>query len=164
MIFETERLLIRKLNFNDLEGFHLLESDAKVLKYATGNVKNITENEAELKGLISKYTMPNNNFWIYAAEIKKNNCFLGTVALVKDGFDDEIGYRILQKYWGMGYGTELCAGLVNYCKDLNLKKIVGYVVNKNIASVRILRNLNFKKIKTFINEENFVETKYQLEL
>ena len=41
MIFETERLIIRKLNLEDLDAFHKLESNANVLKYATGEVKTI---------------------------------------------------------------------------------------------------------------------------
>ena len=47
MIFETERLLIRKLILDDLAPFHQLESNQNVLKYATGEVKNLSENKIE---------------------------------------------------------------------------------------------------------------------
>ena len=48
MIFETERLLIRKLVLEDLNPFHELDSNPLVLKYATGEVKSFTENETAL--------------------------------------------------------------------------------------------------------------------
>ncbi|TMM31402.1 GNAT family N-acetyltransferase [Polaribacter aestuariivivens] len=163
MIFETERLLIRKLHINDLKGFHSLESNPNVLKFATGNVKNFKENKNELKDLIRRYQLPYNNFWIYAVVLKENNNFIGTVALVKDGIDDEIGYRFIEAYWKNGFATELCNGLIAYCKQLGIPKLVGYVVDENIASAKILKRLNFKVVKHFISENmQMPETKYEL--
>ena len=165
MIFETERLLIRKLKSSDLNEFHKLESNPNVLKYADGEVKSYLENEKELKGLIAKYTQRGNDFWIYAIERKFDSQFVGTLALVKDNLDDEIGYRFLEKYWGNGYGFEVCKATIVYCKQLGLKKIVGYVVDKNIASAKILEKLNFKVVKKFVSDDiHLPETKYELEL
>jgi len=164
MIFETERLLIRKLVLDDLQPFHELESNPLVLKYAIGKPKTFNDNKKELIALISKYNQPKNDFWIYAIERKTDKSFIGTVALVKDNFDDEIGYRFLEKVWKLGYGSEICKGLISYCKKIGMKKIIGYVVNKNRASLKILENNNFKIICIFINDENQQETKYELDL
>lgn len=165
MIFETERLLIRKLILEDLEPFHKMESNPKVLKYATGKVKTLAENKEELKDLVAKYNTLKNDFCIYAIERKSDNNFIGTVALVKDNLDDEIGYRFLEKYWNNGYGFEICGGLINYCKQIKMFKIIGYVVDKNIASAKILEKYHFKKIETKINTDlQLTETKYELYL
>ena len=164
MIFETERLLIRKLVLDDLYSFHELESNPLVLKYATGEPKTFNENEKELKILISKYSKTKNNFWIYAIERKSDQEFIGTVALVKDEKEDEIGYRFLERFWGFCYGFETCKGLVAYCKIIGMEKIIGYVVDDNIASAKILEKNNFKIISIFKNDENQQETKYELEL
>lgn len=163
MIFETERLLIRKLNFKDLIDFHQLESSYNVLKYATGTVKALEENRLGLKELIYKYKMPNNKFWIYAIERKKDTSFLGTVALVKDGLDDEIGYRFIEKYWKKGYGSEVCKGLISYCKKIGKKKLIAYVIDENTASIKIIEKIGFNKVKTFVNEDKMLlETKYEI--
>ncbi|QTE23476.1 GNAT family N-acetyltransferase [Polaribacter cellanae] len=163
MIFETERLLIRKLNVKDLQGFHTLESNPNVLKYATGNVKNFQENKKELQDLIRRYNLAHNDFWIYAIILKEHTTFIGTVALVKDGADNEIGYRFLEEYWGNGFATELCKGLISYCKQLGMPKIVGYVVDENTASAKILKRFSFKVVKHFISEDiQLPETKYEL--
>ncbi|UAM99247.1 GNAT family N-acetyltransferase [Polaribacter litorisediminis] len=165
MIFETERLLIRKLNLNDLGPFHQLESNPKVLKYATGEVKNLKENNIELLDLIARYDKHLNDFWIYAIERKLDNKFIGTLALVKDNINDEIGYRFLEKYWGNGYGFEVCKATIIYCKQRGIKKLVGYVVDENIASVKILKKLNFKIVTYFLSDDiKLPETKYELEL
>lgn len=165
MIFKTERLLIRKLHLKDLQPFHEMESNANVLKYATGFCKSYHENEAELKTLIYNYNTPDNNFYIYAIQRKIDQVFVGTIALVKDGIDDEIGYRFLEKFWGNGYGFEACEGVINYCKKQGKKKLVGYVVDKNHASKKILLRLNFKAVKHFVSEDcKLPETKFVLYL
>ena len=165
MIFETERLLIRKLILDDLHAFHELESNPLVLKYATGEPKVFNDNRKELVSLISKYKQPENDFWIYAIERNKDKCFIGTVALVKDNLDDEIGYRLLEKYWKLGYGSEVCVGLISYCKKIGLEKIIGYVVDENIASAKILEKNNFKIVKKFISDDiKLPETKFVLYL
>ncbi|WP_405604545.1 GNAT family N-acetyltransferase [Polaribacter sp. Asnod1-A03] len=164
MIFKTERLIVRKLVIGDLESFHKMQSNFNVMKFADGQVKTKAEHFQELKDLIDKYNLLNNDFWIYAIETKKNHQFIGTVALIKDNLDDEIGYRLLEKYWNLGYGSEICKGLIFYCKQIKFKKIVAYVIDKNIASVKILEKNNFITVDEFFNDESEKEIKYVLEL
>ncbi len=128
-------------------------------------LKTAIECEIELKELIDKYEKPLNDFWIYAIDRKVDSKFVGTVALVKDNVDDEIGYRFVQEYWGKGYATEICKGLIIYCKSVGMKKIVGYVVDENIASAKILKRFNFTEVKKFVSEDiGLPETKYELVL
>ncbi len=163
MIFETERLIVRKLIIDDLYAFHEMQSNPKVMQFATGEPKNFEDNKLELKSLISKYDVEENDFWIYAIHDKISNNFVGTVALVKDDKDDEIGYRFLEKYWSRGYGSEICKGLIVYCKSIGMNKIIGYVVDKNIASTKILEKYNFKVVsKYFCKDIGLPETKYEL--
>ncbi len=166
MIFETERLVIRKLLMKDLESFFELESNPKVLQYATGEVKTLLECENELDKLIKMYDDPKNDFWIYAIETKEESEFMGTVALVKDEEgNDEIGYRFIERFWGKRYATEACAGLISYCKEIGMTKIIGNVVNENKASELILLKNGFRKIKEFISDDiGLPETKYELNL
>jgi len=165
MIFETERLIVRKLVLEDLESFHALQSNPKVMQFADGEVKCLEAHTIELKELISKYILANNDFWIYAIVRKSDSKFVGTIALVKDGEDDEIGYRFLEKYWRKGYATETCGGLIHYCKAIGLQRIIGYVVDENRASSKILEKHNFKRRNHFIGKESQLpETKYELYL
>ena len=113
--------------------------------------------------MIAKYAKHLNDFWIYAVERKSDNKFIGTLALVKDNIDDEIGYRFLEKYWNNGYGFELCKGAIMYCKQKGYKKIVAYCVDENMASAKILVKLNFTVVNHFISDDiKLPETKYEL--
>jgi ribosomal-protein-alanine N-acetyltransferase len=165
MIFETERLIVRKLILDDVISFHEMQSNPNVMRFADGGLKTFDEHSQELSDLIKKYALENNDFWIYAIEKKSDSKFIGTLALVKDVIDDEIGYRLLEKYWNHGYAFEICEATVVYCKKIGIKKLVGYVADENVASVKILERLNFKVVKKMINEDiQLPETKYQLEL
>lgn len=165
MIFETQRLLIRKLKLDDLEPFHLLENNPKVLKFAIGQVKGLEGNKKELLNLIARYEKHLNDFWIYAVVRKSDDIFIGTLALVKDNIDNEIGYRLIEKYWGLGFGYELCKGTLKYCKQIGIKKLVAYCVDENIASAKILKKLGFAIVKHFISDDiNLPETKYEIKL
>lgn len=109
--------------------------------------------------------MPENDFWIYAIERKVDRFFLGTLALVKDGEDDEIGLRFLEEYWSLGYGTEVCQRLLEYCKQIGIQKIGATVVDLNRASTKILIGMGFKQVRKFINKEmQLQETKYEIYL
>ncbi len=164
MIFETERLLVRKLTVGDIQPFYQLESNPKVLQYATGDVKTFSEAEEDLHNLIEKYSLSTNNFWIYTIERKSDKAFVGTLALIKDdNNDDEIGYRFLEKYWKNGYATEICKELIPYCKQIGMTKLIACVVDINVASAKILERFNFKFVKNFISEDiKLQETKYEL--
>ena len=68
---------------------------------------------------------------IYGIIKKSNNQIIETVAVVKDANnDDKIGYRFLENYWGLGYGFEICKGLISYCQKIGMKKIIAYVIDE----------------------------------
>ncbi|MFD2567952.1 GNAT family N-acetyltransferase [Pseudotenacibaculum haliotis] len=166
IIFETERLIVRRLQVGDLEPFHEMQASYNVMRFVRPTAMTREENEKELPDLIRKYDEKDNEFWIYAIERKSDNAFIGTCALVKDdNRDDEIGYRFLQKYWGMGYGYEVCEGLIGYCKSISMPKLIGFVADENIASAKILQKCNFKEVGKHIDPQlNIPETKYELVL
>lgn len=151
---------------SDLEPFHEMQSNPKVLQYADGQVKSLEAHKKELQDLITFYDKKANDFWIYAIERKSDHQFVGTLALVKDDQkDDEIGFRFLEKYWGQGYGFEIGEGLIGYSKSIGIPKLIGYVIDKNVASARILQKLGFEIVEKGIEPETGLpETKYQLKL
>lgn len=166
MIFETNRLCVRKLRISDFDAFHEMQSNAKVMQYVRSIEMTYEENKKELSKLIEFYSKPKNEFLIYAIELKEDATFIGTVALIKDDDNnDEIGYRFLEKYWRMGFGFEIVEGLVIYCKKISIPRIVACVAHKNIASKKIINKLGFTFVGDFISDDlNIHESKFILEL
>jgi [ribosomal protein S5]-alanine N-acetyltransferase len=62
MIFETNRMLVRKLTLEDLTGFHEMQSNPNVMKYVDANPKSLAEHQVELEDVIGKYAETGNDF------------------------------------------------------------------------------------------------------
>jgi RimJ/RimL family protein N-acetyltransferase len=162
MIFETERLLIRKLKVTDIEPFHKMQGNQNVMQYTDGSAKTYDEDVLDLQRVIDFYDKPNNEFWVYAVEKKLDNAFLGTIALIDK---EEIGYRFLEKHWNNGYAYESMLGLLDYCRELGLKHVIAEVIIKNKASEHIIKKAGFKLVKEYLCEDlNLPERLYKLEL
>lgn len=131
-------------------------------------VKEMTfeQNTKELAELIGKYAHIENDFWIYAIEKKLDHKFVGTCALIKDSNkEDEIGYRFLEKYWKLGYGLEICKGIINYCSLVGMPKLIAYVADDNNASIKIVESCYFQFVKKVYDPTlKITETKYELNL
>ncbi len=89
-----------------------MQSNPNVMKFVRLKPNTFEENKAEIKRLMDLYEKPTNDFWIFAIESKETGFFIGTVALVKDKQDDEIGYRLMEEEWSKGYGFEVTKGLI----------------------------------------------------
>ncbi|MEH6704988.1 GNAT family N-acetyltransferase [Galbibacter orientalis] len=164
MIFNTQRLSVRALNFEDLDLFHKMQNDQAVMKYVGGKTYSLEENKKDLLNILKFYENPKNDFWVWAITLKSSSNFIGTIALVRNEKDEyEIGYRLLKEYWKQGYGKEVTNGLIKYAFEVKkIKEIVAYVDKNNITSVRILDS-TFNFIKEFYNEEdNCIDRYYKL--
>ncbi len=166
MIYQTERLLIRKLETSDIVPFHEMQGNPNVMQYTDGVAKSYDEDVLDLQRVIDFYTKPNNDFWVWAVVRKKDAAFLGTIALIKDDENnDEIGYRFLEKYWNNGFAFEAMQGLIQYCKALGLKELVAEVILKNKASEHIIKKAGFQLVKEYICEDlKLPERMYKLVL
>ena len=164
MVYQTARLLIRKLKPSDINPFHEMQGNPNVMKYTDGTAKTYKEDVIDLKRVIDFYDKPKNDFWVWAVERKADKAFLGTIALIKDDEDnDEIGYRFLEKYWNNGYAFEAMLGLINYCKQIGLTKIVAEVIIENKASEHIIKKAGFQFVKEYICEDlKLPERQYKL--
>lgn len=162
MIFNTERLTIRLLREDDMEAFHEMQGNINVLRYTDYKSYTFEENQVNLKECIDKYSLEGNDFWIYAIETKSEKNFVGTCAIiVSDEGEDEIGYRLLERYWGNGYGKEITNGLINYMiEELNMKKIVAFVDERNTASIKILDQSKLVYRYSYFNKEDGCQDRY----
>lgn len=166
MIFETERLIIRKLQFDDITPFHEMQGNINVMRYTDSTAHTYIEDVVDLKRVIEFYDKPNNDFWVYAVERKSDHTFLGSVALIKDDIGhDEIGYRFLEKHWNNGYAFEALIGLLDYCRKIGKKSIIAAIIIANNASEHIIKKAGFQFVKEYICEDlNLPERLYKKEL
>jgi [ribosomal protein S5]-alanine N-acetyltransferase len=154
---ETNRLILRELTTTDAQGMFELDSDPEVHKYL-GN-KPITNIEECLKTIeMVKKQYHENGIGRFAMIEKSSGSFIGWsgIKYITEPINNhvnfyEVGYRIIQKYWGKGYATESTkASLYFAFNQLNAKEVYGITNVENLKSVRVLEKCGLKIIGHFI--------------
>ncbi len=135
-IFETERLLIRTLIKDDADDYFDMMSNPNVMNPIPRNVMTRGESDSHLNNLVN--TVSDTTAW--AIEIKSEKNFIGLCAfLINNENENEIGYRLREKYWKKGFGTEVTTGLLKYgFEQMKMNKITADVDIRNLNSVKIL--------------------------
>ncbi|MCH2044883.1 MAG: GNAT family N-acetyltransferase [Saprospiraceae bacterium] len=154
--FTTARLDVKEMCADDLDFFIELLSAPEI-------IEPIPQTSLPKESIIKQF----DNFSNYSSDPKnkekvvwgvyeKNTTeLIGLCALLtNDENQREIGYRFRQKYWGLGYGTELTRNMIEYCfSELGLEVLTADVSVKNRASVKILEKF-FEPIREFYNEQD----------
>ena len=106
IIAETERLILRRYNDDDLQDLYEYLSNPKVVEYEPHKIMTMDEVKETLE-----YRILSEEF--VAVELKENHKMIGNVYLGKRDFDSlEIGYVFNEKYWKQGYAKESCKKLI----------------------------------------------------
>jgi len=157
---ETERLILRNILPEDVDGMFELDSDPEVHKYL-GNKPFTTKSQSEvnIKEIIKQYE--NYGIGRWAMVNKQTNEFMGwsglkfnTITLNGHSNFYDVGYRIIKRFWGKGYATESSIAALDYgFNTLNLDTIYGITEKDNQASHQILLKIGLKYIEDFYDEK-----------
>lgn len=164
-LFQTKRLDVRPLWEADFPDFFALQGDPEVMRYTTGQAQNAQEARADLARVMARTADPEDGFQVWAVTHRLEGSLVGTAALVLGSEGGEIGYRLMRKTWGRGYGLELAAGLFAYARDTaGLDRIFAHCATDNAASIRILESLRMDRVaQVFKPEFGWQEAEYAWE-
>ena len=160
MIFETTRLYVRQLEENDEPAFFELMSNPNVMNPIPQKPFNKEESVSKLAELILLEKSSDTKIWCLCK--KGCNDLIGICGVLKnDDKEDEIAYRIIERFWGNGYGTEIAKGLIDFCfAQMKSELITADVCVDNVRSVKILSKF-FTVQKEFFNaEDNCTDRRY----
>lgn len=164
MEFETERFKIRKFTMHDLDAFFDMQSSPMVMQYIKDPL-NYEESRIELEKFIGYYSNKERFFLLWAIESKRGGQFVGLCGVYENAErENEIAYRLMEKFWGQGIGSEIAVGLISHCfSNMALNEIVAFADEDNVGSVKILdRHMEFEK-RFFSMERNRFALKYTLQ-
>ncbi|WP_207515600.1 GNAT family N-acetyltransferase [Longitalea luteola] len=151
VIFETNRLLIRRYTLADEANFFAINGDAEIMRYIR-EPRDRQECLIFLRRNIQFYEQhPLMGRWAMAE--KDSGTFVGSFAIIpvettdpKRHTEIQLGYALLKDYWGRGYATESTLAGRRYAFDtMKLPQIVAITEQENIASQKVLLRSGFKK-------------------
>lgn len=149
---ETERLILRSWEPEDLPFFTAINKDRRVMRYFP-NVLSESETNEFYRRIQDEFSR--NGWGLYAVEIKSTGEFIGYVGLHEIGFEAEftpgieIGWRFAADYHNHGYATEAAKAVLKVAKDLGIERLYSFTAKINIPSERIMQKIGMAKVREF---------------
>lgn len=144
---ETERLILRKFTFDDIDDMYAIYSDERVNKFLPWfPFSSKSETEKYLReNIIPQYE---NQFSCrYCVELKETGKVIGYVSLgcidLKNRSGD-LGYGLMKEYWNRGIITEASKEILKWLKDCGFRCITATHDVNNPASGEVMKKLGMK--------------------
>lgn len=147
IIFETERLAVRRMRADDA-GFMLalLNSPSWLRFIGDRGVKTLEDAHRYIEtGPLAMYASL--GFGSYLVTLKDSGQPIGTCGLLQRDYLDEVdmGYAFQEPYWGQGYAFEVTSGLLDYANTaLGLPRVLALVRAENQRSMHLLDKLGLR--------------------
>ena len=162
IVAQTERLLISKFTVNDAAFFLELANTPSWIQYiGDRNLKTVEDAEKYLKdGTLKSYL--EHGFGFYKLEIKETKEPIGTCGLVKRAELEnvDIGFALLPKYEGRGFGFESAEAVLKLAKDtFCLESVLAITLPNNKNSIKLIEKLGMsfeKMVKPFEDDEELM--------
>ena len=171
-ILATERLLLRKLSFDDADEILFLRSDKLINKYLD-RIKAVSLEDAN--DFINKinHAIENNDCIDWAINFKNDSKLIGSICIwniSKEENKAEVGYELLPSFQGKGIAQEALSEVINFGFDvMKLQTIEAYTHIENLQSVKLLEKFNFTrdpkveaKIDRAVDPKNVVYSLYKI--
>ncbi len=153
---ETERLILRAFQIDDLDDFYEYASVAGVGEMAGWKHHEKKEESLEILNMFIREDK------VFAVCLKKNMKVIGSIGVEQYGAEEaltefggfygrEIGYVLSKAYWGNGLITEGVNALVRYLfGELHLDFLTCGYYNFNLQSRRVQEKCGFKPYRSLL--------------
>ena len=156
---QTVRLILRDLLPTDDAGMFELDSDMDVHKYIGRKpVRSIEDSRDVINIIRSQYIANGIGRWAIIEKTTGNFIGWGGLKLITEPINErnnyyDLGYRIIKKYWGKGYATEIAKATIQYARNvLKIQDVYGMANIENLASCRVLEKAGMIPLGTFYYE------------
>jgi len=165
---ETERLLIRPFEADDLEAMQAIHGDARVVEWLYNEPRTPDEVKVLLEQKIAGTSLVADGDWLSAAAtLRDGGALAGDLAMRLVSEEHrcvEVGYIIDPVRAGQGLATEAAGALVRMAfEQFGMHRVIGRVEPRNNGSVRVLEKLGMRREAHFVENE-WVKGEWQSEL
>ncbi len=146
---ESEELVLKKIEHDDIEMFFELCSDDILFEYKPGKAK---KNIKSVDNMIDHYERDFNKkkiifLGIYLKSEEMKLIGLGEIFdFDKNASVVTFGYTINRNYWGKGYATKYTKLVLDYLiNTINVNRVQAFVMPDNVKSHNVLKKCGFVK-------------------
>lgn len=150
----AKRICIRNLKDADLNDFFSYRSNPDITKYQGFDVMTLEQSKNFIDSQKDKRFGKAGEWVQYAIEDLENQQLVGDCAIKLDDYDvriAQIGITISHKYQQKGYAKEAMKTVLDFLFSIeDFHRVVEIVDAENIASIKLLESLGFKKEGYFV--------------
>jgi RimJ/RimL family protein N-acetyltransferase len=142
MILETERLLLRRFDENDIDAVFAMRADADLMRFIRAPQTNRKEAESWINLVSSRWATERIGFC--AVIEKASNRFIGWCGLwrLKETGETEVGYALVKDFRRHGYASEAAEAFLVYAFEvLEFSEIVAVARPENRASRAVMERI-----------------------
>ena len=154
ILIETDRLILRLMNENDIDDMLKIFTDDNVMK--SFNLHSFSREQTKKWINRNLNHQSKHGYGLFSVILKSNQEFIGDCGLEHTEFEEkpcvEIGYDFLSKYWNQGYATESAKAVKDYAIEklsIDSKIICSFIRKNNKASQRVSEKIGMQKIKEY---------------
>ena len=160
LCIENDRLVIRSLNKQDLNGLEALRCDQRVYCYEPTFLRELQGTPEEALEAIQHMDLIEDRQCILGVYEKAAPSILVGLAELYDfkpsGKVISIGYRFLSRYWGKGIASSCVRALIDYVQNhTEVELVTAHVLPDNKASSRCLLKNGFEYLLTKTEDWGF---------
>ena len=157
---ETSRIRLRQYRDTDFPHIVDLHTDPRVMRHLTMGVPETLE---DTRAFVARTVRYQERFakrlGVLTAELLHTGEFIGWFFLRPDEADGvvndrelELGYRLVQRFWGQGFATEVSRELLRRAfDDLGADGVYATATTDHVASQRVMQKLGMRFAGTSID-------------
>lgn len=143
IFLETNRLVLRQLEYNDLDTMYDYRNHILCSRYQRGQSKGYNE----IKALIEKHhtrKLSSEDYCILAVAAKETDDMIGEIVVMPNDGCFSLGYTFSYKHHRKGYAFEALSALTDMLHGVYPDmEFISFVEPENIASVNLLKKLGY---------------------
>ena len=138
-VLETQRLVLREFQFEDLDALAAILCDRETMRYYP-----VSFDLAAVADWIqrNRTRYANDGYGLWAMILKSTRELIGDCGLVRQSVDAvdeiEIGYHVRRDLWNQGYASEAARACRDYgFANLKVDRLISLIRPENLASRRV---------------------------
>ena len=150
---ETPRLLLRQWREKDIDGYHQMGQDARVMEFFPK-----LQDREDCEKMVQRFNehFEKNGYGFWAAENKATGKVIGPIGLNIPTFEAafnpsvEIGWRLNYESWGNGFATEGAERVLKFAfEELDEDRIVAFTAPGNVKSQNVMKRIGMKHLSEY---------------
>ncbi|MBW5470393.1 GNAT family N-acetyltransferase [Brevibacillus formosus] len=148
MLFQSERIYLRKMTGEDVDVYHTWRNDVEVMRTTNPSMDVYTWDDTN--GFVNQVILQGSSSKSYMIVDSQTNRPIGITSLIQIDLKNRNAECIIdigeKEYWGKGYGREALKLLLDYAfLEMNLHRVSLRVFSFNEKAIRLYERLGFKQ-------------------